>query len=167
MQKEYTIQYQEFEDIEQLEIEDQKLLLEAKKASNMAYAPYSHFHVGAALLLDDGTIVTGNNQENSAYPSGLCAERVALFSASSLYPTKKTKTIAITAKSENIDVNFPISPCGGCRQVMAEYENLHQQKLRVIMQGDRGNIIIVNGVSNLLPFVFNGDFLKRKHELHK
>ena len=106
--------------IEELSKEDQDLLQQATAACKKAYAPYSRFYVGAAILLENGKIVTGNNQENAAYPSGLCAERVAIFKASADYPAAQIKTIAVTASSEEFDIDHPVSPCGACRQVLKE-----------------------------------------------
>ncbi|TND02598.1 MAG: cdd [Bacteroidetes bacterium] len=103
------------------------LLAEARKAAEKAYAPYSEFHVGAALLLENGTVVTGNNQENAAYPSGLCAERVAVFAAGAQFPDIPAQAIAISCKTPHFSIDTPLSPCGACRQVLAEYESRHKQ----------------------------------------
>jgi cytidine deaminase len=105
-------------------------------------------------------IITGNNQENVAYPSGLCAERVALFHAQAEYPDEAVEAIAITASAEDFAMTEPVSPCGSCRQVMAEYENRHRNKIRVIMAGN-GYIRAINGIENLLPFMFMLEALKR------
>jgi len=126
-----------------------------------AYAPYSKFHVGAAILLDDGTIVKGNNQENVAYPSGLCAERVALFYASSSFPGKKILKIAISAMSEEFEVDYPITPCGACRQALLEYENNHESDIEVLLAGQSGKVIVVPSISWLLPLSFSEGKLKR------
>jgi cytidine deaminase len=155
-----SIAYREYESVDELKDEDKFLLEEAEKAMYFAYSPYSGFSVGAALKLATGIVVTGNNQENAAYPSGLCAERVAMFAASSQYPGIPFKAIAITAKSENFLVDYPVSPCGSCRQVMAEYENSRQAPFRVILKGESGKIIIFEKSNDLLPFVFNSDQLK-------
>jgi cytidine deaminase len=124
-----------------------------------AYAPYSEFHVGAAVLLENGEIIAGNNQENAAYPSGLCAERVALFYAGSQYPTIAIKTIAISVKSKNVIISEPLSPCGGCRQVIAEYENKFKKPIRIIMSGEKGQIYIANSIESLLPLMFSKKYL--------
>jgi cytidine deaminase len=155
-----SITYYEYESISKLKKDDRLLLEEAEKAMHQAYSPYSGFSVGAALELVTGDVITGNNQENAAYPSGLCAERVAMFAASSRYPGIPFKTIAITAKSEKFLVNYPVSPCGACRQVMAEYENSRKAPLRVILRGERGKVIVFDSSNDLLPFVFNSDQLK-------
>ena len=111
----------EYDAVEKLPSADKKLIVIAKKAAETAYAPYSEFHVGAAVMLENGVCIKGNNQENVAYPSGLCAERVAVFAASSQYPGVAIKTIAISAKSKKFKVCGPVTPCGACRQVLAEY----------------------------------------------
>jgi len=157
-----TITYFEFESVVELNDDDKFLLNEAEKASHLAYSPYSHFSVGAAIHLVNGVIVVGNNQENAAYPSGLCAERVAMFAASSQFPGIPFRAIAVTAKSENFLVDFPVSPCGSCRQVMAEYENLSKEPIRVILKGETGKIIVFEKSMDLLPFDFNSDQLKSK-----
>lgn len=140
--------------------EEQELLAKAKKAVKTAYAPYSGFNVGAAILLDNGKIVTGNNQENAAYPSGLCAERVALFYAHAQYPNAVVKTIAVSVKSNTQVISEPVSPCGACRQVIAEYENLHGEPVRIIMSGETGKVYVSESIDNLLPLVFNKKHLK-------
>lgn len=134
-------------DLEELEPLDRELVDEAIRASNNAYAPYSDFKVGAAVRLND-VIITGNNQENSAYPSGLCAERVALFYAQSQFPNTPIDSIAIFANSKDVSAS-----CGACRQVMAEYELRHKQAIRIIMTNGK-KVRIVNGIKNLLPMIF-------------
>ncbi len=156
----------EYDGIEELESEDSMLLAKAVEAAGNAYAPYSAFRVGAAVLLENGEIITGNNQENAAYPSGLCAERVALFYASSVYPDVPVKAIAITAKAENFTIEEPVAPCGACRQVMAETENRFNNKLRIIMMGETGVVQVVEGMESLLPSAFHSDELK-KEKKHK
>ena len=151
----------ELDSIEELSEEDRELLEHAREAANLAYAPYSNFYVGAALLLKNDKILRGNNQENVAYPSGLCAERVAIFAAGAQYPDVPIKAIAITAKSKSFKVNEPVSPCGACRQVMAEYENRYGSDIRLILQGETGKIHIVDSVETLLPMMFNTEKLKK------
>jgi cytidine deaminase len=138
---------------------DAELLLEAQKMVKSAYAPYSEFHVGAAVLLENGKIVTGNNQENAAYPSSLCAERVAIFYAGAQYPTVAIKAIAISVKSKNVVIKVPLSPCGGCRQVIAEYENKFEKPIRIIMSGEKGQIYIAKSIESLLPLMFTKKYL--------
>ncbi len=155
------IQIEEYDHISELNKDDKKLLERAWDACDTAYAPYSKFNVGAAVLLENGKIVSGNNQENAAYPSGLCAERVAMYYASAHYPGVAMKAIAVAVKSEEVPLDEPASPCGSCRQVMAEYENLHHTKMRVILGSPHTKIQILQGVSNLLPLMFYGEGLKK------
>ncbi len=161
-EREIKVRYTIYQSVEELSKEDQLLLEKAKIATKSAYAPYSCFNVGAAILLENGIIVTGNNQENAAYPSGLCAERVAMFAASSQYPNIPMKAMAITANSEKFEVNFPISPCGSCRQVMSEYETKQNQPMKIILMGNKGDIQVINTIASLLPFMFHADELKQK-----
>ena len=142
-----------------LDKKDAELLLAAQKMVKTAYAPYSEFHVGAAVLLENGKIVTGNNQENAAYPSGLCAERVAIFYASAQYPNVAVKAVAVAVKSKNMVNREPLSPCGGCRQVIAEYENKAEKPIRIIMSGEKGQIYIAKSIESLLPLMFSKKYL--------
>jgi len=158
--REIRFEYKAFEAADELNQQDRQLLEEAKKAIETSYAPYSHFHVGAAVLLEDGTIVRGSNQENAAYPSGLCAERVALFAASAQHPGKAVVAIAVTVKSERMIIAEPLPPCGACRQVMTEYEHLGGQNMKVILQGEQGEIRVIDRADQLLPFTFNPEHLK-------
>ncbi len=155
-----SVEIEEFESMNQLTEEDRSLMSGAIKSTESAYAPYSNFHVGAAVLLENGEIVTGSNQENVAYPSGLCAERVALFTAGAHFPNIPIKTIAITAQSDSFDISEPLAPCGACRQVMVEYEKKYMGKIRVILKGETGNIWVVQCVNDILPFSFSSDKLK-------
>lgn len=140
--------------------EEKTLLKHARLAVTRAYAPYSGFSVGAAVLLDNGKIIEGNNQENAAYPSGLCAERVALFSAASEFNNNAVKMLAITCKSKDKVIEEPVSPCGGCRQVIAEYEEKFNQPIRIVMSGEKGKVYVCNGIVQLLPLLFNSKRLK-------
>ena len=146
----------------ELSSEDQSLLEMAYKALKDAYAPYSKFNVGTALLLKNGEVVIGNNQENVAYPSGLCAERVALFAAGAQYPDIPVTTIAITAQSDTVSIDEPLAPCGACRQVMCETENRYGQKIKVLLKGDADKIYVINSVSDILPLSFTPDKLAVK-----
>lgn len=139
---------------------DLELLERAEEASKNAYAPYSQFFVGAALTLEDGTVVLGTNQENVAYPSGLCAERVALFSASTNYPNVPVKTMAITVNTKKSIITVPLSPCGSCRQVLMEYQHKQKQPIRLILGGQADVVWIFEDSSSLLPFGFEADYLK-------
>ena len=148
-----------YEDENERPFDDAELLREAHEAARNSYAPYSQFHVGAAVRLSNGAIVKGNNIENAAYPSGLCAERVALFSAQAQYPDVPIEAIAITAFSEKTEVNEPIAPCGACRQVMVEVEQLSRRPLRILCQGNTGAVMAFNGIETLMPFLFVDKFL--------
>lgn len=142
----------------QLPAEELALLQEATKAMHLAYAPYSNFNVGAAILLENGKIISGNNQENAAYPSGMCAERVAIFYAGSQYPDVAIKTIAVTCAA---DSEQPVTPCGACRQAIAEYEQRHHKKIKLIMATPTGKVFCTNGIETLLPFMFSSKYLKK------
>ncbi|MDR2362645.1 MAG: cytidine deaminase [Prevotellaceae bacterium] len=139
----------------QLPAADATLLQKATQAMQQAYAPYSHFRVGAAVLLENGKIICGNNQENAAYPSGLCAERVALFYANAQYPNIPIRAIAINAEKDGHESLEPVYPCGNCRQVLLEYETHSGHPIRIIM-GSARKIQIVDRVSDLLPLSFTG-----------
>ena len=138
---------------------DAELLRQAHEATNNSYVPYSKFHVGAAVRLANGVIVKGNNIENAAYPSGLCAERVTLFAAQAQYPDVPVDALAITARSEITEVTDPVAPCGACRQVMVETEQRSGQPMRIICQGHTGPVFVFDGVETLMPFVFLTKFL--------
>ena len=143
-----NIQYTELE-VDELSGELLKLYQSAKKASQTAYAPYSKFHVGSALLMDDETVITGSNQENAAYPSGLCAERVALFFAGAHAPQSKVLVLMVYVPG----VNRPAAPCGSCLQVMAETEDRQSNPFKVILANDE-RVFMMNDVQALLPFRF-------------
>lgn len=151
--------YVVFDDENELGTQDAALLRHAHEAARNSYAPYSKFHVGAAVRLSNGVIVKGNNIENAAYPSGLCAERVALFSAQAQYPDVPVEAIAITAFSDKTEVNEPVAPCGACRQVMVEVEQLSKRPLRILCQGDKGPVMAFDGIETLMPFIFLDKFL--------
>lgn len=161
-EKEILIKYFEFNNREVLISDDNNLLTYADEASNNAYAPYSHFKVGCAIKLENGIIVKGNNQENVAYPSGLCAERVALFNASANYPNIEIESIAVVAHSDDFLVDFPVTPCGSCRQVMSETEKRQKKKIRYIFAGAKGKILVIEGVDNLMPFLFYPEKLAKQ-----
>lgn len=154
---EYTAVVSEYENMEELPADCQTLLKSAIEARKNAYAPYSHFAVGSAVLLENGITITGNNQENIAFPSGLCAERTALFYANANHPDKSVLKIAVSSASEQVNVDYPVYPCGACRQVMAEYENISGNPIEIILMGATGKIHIVNGLINLMPFAFDND----------
>lgn len=140
--------------LDELNSTEKNLIQAAKNACASAYAPYSHFQVGAAVLLDNGNIVIGNNQENAAFPSGLCAERVALFAAASQFPENKAIALAIAARHENGSfTQKAVSPCGACRQVMTETEKRFQHPLKVLLYGE-SEIICIESAQELLPLSF-------------
>ena len=139
---------------------DVKLLMEiAVEIRKKAYAPYSHFRVGAALLLDNGKTVSGSNQENAAYPSGLCAERVAIFHAGAVYPDAKIIRMAISAAADSGTTAAPIPPCGACRQSIAEYEFRQDSPIEIYFMGETGTVCKSDSLKNLLPFTFDKNFL--------
>ncbi|WP_291862076.1 cytidine deaminase [Marinilabilia sp.] len=154
----YNFPFEKFESADQLNKEEKALVEKAGEVATRAYAPYSNFRVGAALLLENGKIITGSNQENAAYPSGLCAERVALFYASSQYPDVAVKAIAITALRNKQPIDEPVPPCGSCRQVFVEWEKRFDRPFTVIMAGKK-KIIRIEQAGWLLPFNFQSDFL--------
>lgn len=137
----------------------QELIENAKQAAEKAYAPYSKFKVGAAVLLENGEIIQGNNQENAAYPSGLCAERVAIFYANSKYPNVPIKSIAVTANTKEGFIKEPIPPCGSCLQVMLESERRSENSIQVILYGSE-KITVADSIRQFLPFNFNKEMLK-------
>ena len=132
-----------------------RLMQEAKKAREKAYAPYSDFQVGAAILLDNGEVITGSNQENASYPSGLCAERTALYYAGAKFPNAKMISMGITAASNNQNTESPIPPCGACRQAIAEYEIKQDHPIEIYFMGEKGQVFKSDSLSNLLPLVFD------------
>lgn len=139
---------------DELSADDRRLVDTAREATRRSYAPYSHFRVGAAILLDNGEIVAGANQENVAYPSGTCAERTACFYAHATYPDARFRTIAIAARdTDGAEVRTPIAPCGACRQALLEYETLAGHDVRVILTG-ASELYILPSVKSLLPFAF-------------
>ncbi|MFA8433620.1 MAG: cytidine deaminase [Marinifilaceae bacterium] len=148
----------EYDDVQELLPQDQKLVHQAQEAALRAYSPYSKFQVGAAVLLDNGEIIQGNNQENSAYPSGLCAERVAMFYANAQYPTIAVKAIAITSFSGEEFLDEPVPPCGSCRQVLLETEERFQNPIRMILCGEK-KIRVVENIKQLLPLSFDKEML--------
>jgi cytidine deaminase len=147
--------------LSELSSEEQQLVSNAKSAFKTAYAPYSGFLVGASVLLENGEVINGSNQENVAYPSGLCAERVALFYAGAKYPNVKINTIAVSVLSKNFEVTDVISPCGACRQVMAEYEDKQDKPIKVILHSPTDEVLIANRLEDLLPFMFKSPLLKQ------
>ncbi len=154
MEQRLTINYQEYDSPEQMSPEDQALVAAAFEAKKGSYSPYSHFQVGAALLLEDGTVVKGANQENVAYPSGLCAERTAMFAAGAHFPDIPFKSLAIVASDHGVTCDYPASPCGSCRQVMAEYQKKYGKPFSIILIGEK-RIRKFARVDDILPFIFD------------
>ncbi|HDZ13278.1 hypothetical protein LCGC14_0692340 [marine sediment metagenome] len=148
-----------FDGLFELSEDDHALMSKAVAARKNAYAPYSNFQVGAAVLLENGQVVIGSNQENASYPSGLCAERVAIFQAGALYPSVVVKTVAITATSVNRVVDTPAAPCGNCRQAMLEYEVKQKEPVRLLIMGETGKVIQCNAISDILPLGFDSSYL--------
>jgi len=160
-QQKMEIRYTEYSDERQLDVQSRALIAVAREASGNAYAPYSGFRVGAALALANDIIVIGNNQENAAYPSGLCAERVAMFSASANHPGIPFKAMAIYAEAEGYNLSGPVSPCGACRQVMAEYEKHFGKGFQLILADKKGKCLVFDKAEDILPFVFYESALKK------
>jgi cytidine deaminase len=154
MDKSLAIQYQEYTNWKELPEELHVLVEKAQHVMSSAYAPYSKFAVGASLQLSNGEIVTGSNQENIAYPSGLCAERVALFYAGANFPEDSVDTLCIVAEGDLVDINTILSPCGGCRQVMVETEKRQGKSYRVVLISQNGVAIVFNSAADLLPLAF-------------
>lgn len=152
--KEIKIAYLEYESADQLDPQDRKLAKAAIEAVGNSYAPYSNFNVGAAVMLEDGEIIKGSNQENAAYPSGLCAERTALFYAGATYPDKAVIKLAIAAGQNGKLCDTPATPCGACRQVMAQYQFKGGRPMEVLLIGAR-NIWKFSKVDDLLPLIFD------------
>lgn len=158
--EEHRFAYDVYNTVDELDEQDAWLVKEARKVTALAYAPYSNFKVAAVAKLINGEIVTGTNQENAAYPVGICAERVLLGSAASLYPDVAIDTIAISYHNINGVSNHPISPCGMCRQSLAEYEERVKQPIRLILSGLDGKVIVVEKANSLLPLSFGSIDLK-------
>ena len=144
-----------YDSVDELSVDVKQLMEKAVEARNKAYAPYSKFNVGAALILDNGEIITGSNQENASYPSGLCAERTAIYYAGAKYPEARIIKMAITAASQNQKTESPIPPCGACRQAVAEYEVKQKNAIEIYFMGETGKVAKSNSLANLLPLVFD------------
>jgi cytidine deaminase len=162
MERFISIRVEEFDSLQELNDSDREMMEQAIRASETSYSPYSSFQVGAVVRLTNGEVISGSNQENAAYPSGLCAERVALFFAQARFPEVPVDAIAIFARSTEFKLDKPVTPCGSCRQVMAEYENRHGRKMRVIMGNGDGHVQIIEGIENLLPLMFMLEKLKKR-----
>ncbi len=155
---EIQINLQEYQSVEEFSEKEQQVIRVALDTMKKAYARYSHFYVGAAVLLDNGEIIAGNNQENAAFPSGLCAERVALFYANAKYPETAVSLLVVAAGQKNTITSEPATPCGACRQVMLEAELRFKKPIKIIMVG-QNKIYALNSVKELLPLSFDPDLL--------
>lgn len=156
MKKEqHSFSYEVYHSVDELDEKDAVLLKAARQITEQAYAPYSQFHVGAAAILKNGEMVTGTNQENASYPVGLCAERALLATAAALFPNIAVHTMAISYNNINGDSSQPISPCGMCRQYLAEYETRMNHPIRVILSGLDGEVYVIDKASALLPLGFS------------
>ncbi|MEO0525746.1 MAG: cytidine deaminase [Bacteroidota bacterium] len=158
--KQVVFEFTSFNSLEDLPSTERQLMDAAVQARENAYAPYSNFNVGAAVLLANGEVVIGNNQENASYPSGLCAERVAIFQAGARYPNVQINMVAITATSRNYVVKEPAAPCGNCRQAMAEYEQKQKTPIVLLLMGETGEVFKCESIADILPLAFNNSFLK-------
>ena len=157
----FSISYEAYDHLDELEMKDQLLCAAAEKALQSSYSPYSNFKVGTAVRLADGQIILGSNQENLAYPSGLCAERVALFTIGAAYPDALIESMVITAHTDNFKIVQPVTCCGACLQVMSEFEQKQKKEIAIIFYCIGGQILKVKGVKSLLPFAFVEDRLAK------
>jgi len=148
-----------YESLSELPDNIQQLMQSAIETRENAYAPYSKFKVGAAILLDNNEVIVGSNQENASYPSGLCAERTAIYYAGAKYPKAKILKMAITASSQNQVTDSPIPPCGACRQSISEYEIKQDQPIEIYFMGVTGKVVKSHSLANLLPLGFDRSFL--------
>lgn len=144
-----------FESFEELSQSEKEFMNQAIEIRKKAYAPYSKFQVGAAIVLDNGLVLQGSNQENAAYPSGLCAERVVIFYAGANYPNNKIVKLFISATPSDRDSENPIPPCGSCRQSIAEYEIKQDLPIEIYFMGAKGAVYKSDSLKNLLPFMFD------------
>ncbi|MEJ6754126.1 MAG: cytidine deaminase [Flavobacteriales bacterium] len=157
----FSTTYKSYGSIDELIPIDKKLLKKAEEILEQAYSVYSGFSVGAAALLDNGEIIVANNQENIAYPSSMCAERVLFYFCKSNFPNCKIEKVAITVKAVEKTIDEPISPCGACRQVMFEYERNQQNSIKILLKGEVGKVFELSSIEDLLPLAFKTDILKR------
>ena len=157
----FSTTYKSYGSIDELIPIDKKLLKKAEEILEQAYSVYSGFSVGAAALLDNGEIIVANNQENIAYPSSMCAERVLFYFCKSNFPNRKIEKVAITVKAVEKTIDEPISPCGACRQVMFEYERNQQNSIKILLKGEVGKVFELSSIEDLLPLAFKTDILKR------
>ncbi|GAB4252754.1 MAG: cytidine deaminase [Vicingaceae bacterium] len=156
----HIIQFEEFNNINELSDDEKSLIHKAENALNNAYAPYSNFKVAAAVLLDNDEVICGTNQENAAFPSGICAERTALFYAKSTFPKSNIKKLVVVTDKQL--GNNPLTLCGACRQVVSEYEQLQQQKIEIYLKSKESKIWKFGSINDLLPFSFKANVLLSK-----
>ena len=159
MKKTFQFSYIQHDSLDQAPEDIRDLMIMAQEVREKAYAPYSKFLVGAAIRDSQGNIYLGNNQENAAYPSGLCAERVAIFHAGAINPDAIFTDLAVTVRSLNKKIDYPTSPCGACRQSLAEYESRQQKPIRIHFMGEEGPLAQVDSIKDLLPFLFDNSAL--------
>jgi len=160
MKREWRVTYEEYASAQELPAPDAFLLSRAREVTRDAYAPYSRFRVGVAARLVTGEVITGTNQENAAYPAGICAERTLLSVAGALSPGVAIETLAVSYHNEKGDSDRPISPCGICRQSLQEFELRTGRPIRIVLAGQSGKVIAFEGVATLLPFAFSSNELK-------
>lgn len=153
-QEKFSFDFEVYDSINDLNKDDETLLLQAIAATELSYAPYSKFHVGAAARLANGQIVRGSNQENASYPVALCAERGLLATVAALHPGIAVTEMAVSYKNETGESDHPISPCGMCRQALVEVEGRFKQPMKIILGGQRGKVFVIHTASQLLPFSF-------------
>ncbi|MFZ1749459.1 MAG: cytidine deaminase [Saprospiraceae bacterium] len=154
-----SFEYNVFASMEELTPDDHELLTLAIQQLDHAYAPYSNFHVGAAVRLSDGSTYIGSNQENASYPLCMCGERVALYNAAAYKPSVAPESLAITIRNIRMPIDKPVSPCGACRQVISEFEFRHKSKIRIILKSDNPEVYELSSVADILPLGFNANFL--------
>jgi len=154
-----SIEYCEYSSIDEIASNEANLVIQAEKNLKNSYSPYSQFKVSSAIKLDNGTVILGTNQENAAYPSGICAERVAIFSAKSTFPNNNVEEIVIVTEASN---PTPFSPCGSCRQVLMEYEMTQKKPIKVILKSGNSKVWIFKSVKDLLPFAFDAEDILKK-----
>jgi len=156
----FEFNYKVYDSIDELPEDQRWLMSEAREVTEQAYAPYSHFQVGAVAKLANGEIVAGSNQENASFPVGLCAERVLLASISSLFPRIPVETVAISYKGEGHPSDHPISPCGICRQSLQEFESRVDHPIQLVLGGLTGPVYVIDSASRLLPLAFTSEELR-------
>lgn len=154
-----TSQLEVYDSIDEVSEDIQELMQKAIEVRDHAYAPYSNFKVGAAIFLQNGEIVIGSNQENASYPSGLCAERTAVYAAGARFPDSDILKIAISAKSMSHILESPVPPCGACRQALVEYEVKQEKPIELYFMGEKGKVVKADSVKDLLPFIFDSAYL--------